>query len=89
MTITTILQLLSILVGAAGAIFGFVRHKQAQTVKAEADSRVALVEKNEAEANAQAAATGAAALAERLQVETATAAKSTEEVQDELDKWRR
>jgi len=47
------------LLAAVGALFGWARHKQAQTTEAKANQRVAEAEATVAKDNAQAASTGA------------------------------
>lgn len=69
------------LLAAGGLIFGFLRHKQAQTEKAQAgklvadeQAKTAAIKQSEAEANATAARAGAAAVKERTNVENEIAA---------------
>lgn len=76
---------------------GWARHKQAQTTEAqaaqkgaEADAKVARIEKSEAEANATAARAGADAAQERTNVENRIAADPDGESARVLrDKWSR
>ncbi len=85
------------LLAAAGVLFGWVRHKQAQATVAqagkqvaEAESKVAAVEKAEAEANAAAARGGAEAAKERTNVENGIAAGAPGESAKRLrDQWSR
>ncbi|MAF05569.1 hypothetical protein [Herbaspirillum sp.] len=88
MTITVILQILSLVAGVAGALFGYVRHQQAKATQATATARVSELEKDEAKADAAAATARVDAVAVRQQVETQNAAKSPQEVQREMDQWR-
>lgn len=88
MTITAILQILSLIAGAAGVLFGYVRHQQAKATQATATARVSELEKAEAKADAAAATARVDAVAVRQQVETQNAAKSPQEVQREMDQWR-
>jgi predicted nucleic acid-binding Zn-ribbon protein len=69
------------LLAGLGMLFGYVRHKQAQTTAAQADTKVAAAEKREAQAgaeveraNTQAAQAGADAAKERTDVENRIAA---------------
>ena len=89
--------LLGALVALGGLIAGWVRHKQAQTTEAqaaqkaaEADTKVANVEKSEAEANAVAARVGAEAAKERTHVENEIAAGAPGESAERLrSEWSR
>ncbi|WP_423196810.1 DUF2681 domain-containing protein [Cupriavidus sp. H19C3] len=89
--------LLGAIVAAGGLLAGWARHKQAQTTDAqaaqkaaEADTKVANVEKSEAEANAVAARVGAEAAKERTHVENDIAAGAPGESAERLrSEWSR
>jgi len=89
--------LLAGLVAIASLLFGWGRHKQAQTTEAqakqkeaEADAKVAQIQKSEAEANAAAAREGGAAVKERTDAENRIAAGPSGESSRILrDDWSR
>lgn len=90
-------QILPFLLAAVGVLFGWMRHKQAQTTAARADqkvaeanAKVAAAEKSEAEANVTAARAGAEAVRERTDVENGIAAGAPGESARRLrDQWSR
>ena len=90
-------QIWPFLLAAAGVLFGWARHKEAQTTAAqagqqvaEAQAKAAAIEKSEAEANATAARAGTDAVKERTNVENGIAAGAPGESAQRLrDQWAR
>lgn len=84
------------LFGVAGVVFAAFRHQQASTAtakaaqrEAEADAKVAQVEKSEAESNAAASQAGADAAQERTNVEADIAGLDRAAVDERLRRWTR
>lgn len=83
-------QIWPFVLAAVGLVFGYVRHKQAQTQVAQAEKREAQAQAGVAKANEQAAQAGADAVKERTNVENQIAAAGAGESAKRLrDEWAR
>lgn len=96
---TAILEILAqiwpLVLAGLGLVFGYVRHKQAQTTAARAEQKVAEAERREAQAgeavaqaNTEAAKAGANAAQERANVENRVAADDDSQ-RVLIDQWAR